>query len=212
MTGHRQALAIAAALGFLSVCCAGSDVERSTLAVGPRIDLLRQWVKSSDSDESATTDLVVARDGEDTHWIGSVRDEYQGKSEAVRIHVYDSVEGTALNSPDELKPGVHIHRITNAGLEAQSYLQHIVSSYDKLAYKTVFTQGRMPSPGDGHKHGAGHLHPQSDFLYDYLCPCTPPVYLPTCMPQQLSNQQPPRARSALSSVIYDSLACRCNLP
>lgn len=102
----------------------------------------------------------------------------------MRVVVYDKGGDAAPPLPATLIAEHHL--LENIGLESHTYLHHIVSSYDTLAEKTVFAQGAPPTAGfHGHKRGGGHLLPDVDFAYDYLCPCTKSLYLPSCARERL---------------------------
>lgn len=74
----------------------------------------------------SAVELVVARWSEDLSWLRNV-------ASGVRITVYNKGE-----------PGVWPGEVMlpNAGREAQAYLHHLVTCYDRLAAITVFAQGR----------------------------------------------------------------------
>lgn len=147
----------------------------------PRNHLLKGWLaEPPEAPSSHSVDLVVARYHEDLSWLGELHKKLGGEARGVRVLVYDKGGPEAPPFPSTLSA---LSRIPtkNLGLEAYSYLKHIVSSYDELAEKTVFMQGTPPTEGFfGHKAGGGHMRPDVDFVYDFACPCTPPLYLPTC--------------------------------
>lgn len=71
-------------------------------------------------------DLVVARYGENCRWLRRV-------PAAFRVWVYDKSPAA------EQWPGAI--PLPNRGLEAHTYLHHLVENYDRLASVTVFLQG-----------------------------------------------------------------------
>ena len=75
-------------------------------------------------------ELVVARFGEDLHWLQSLR--------GWKITVYNKGEPVA---PDFLPGGCAQIALENWGREAGTYLHHIVERYDRLAPLTAFVQG-----------------------------------------------------------------------
>lgn len=107
------------------------------------------------------------------------------------------------------------HPHPNVGLEAHTFLSHIIATYDNLPTKTVFAQGSAPTVGfRGHKRGGGHMLPEVDFAFDYLCPCSAPIYLPTCaalrvqpLPHQRHERSEDRAPLSPSS-LFRCARCR----
>lgn len=167
---------------MLAMILAVSSLLHQSPSASPRNHLLNAWRASKAGQSAATskikeTDLVVARYREPLEWIDVLHTS--GDLDDVRVLVYDkSGEGTPPNPVANI---AEWHSLENVGLEAHTYLYHIVKNYDSLAEKTVFFQGTAPSTGyQGHKHGGGHLLPELDFTYDYLCPGTRALYLPTC--------------------------------
>jgi hypothetical protein len=68
----------------------------------------------------------------------------------------------------------------NVGRESSVYLTHILDRYDQLADKTVFAQASEPSVGYlGPGDRGGHMHPDADFVYDFVSPTTPALVLPS---------------------------------
>ena len=123
--------------------------------------------------EARTVEIVVARYGEDVSWLGTLLSKHDAWLQA---HVYNK----GGDRPVTNCPRCEVVSLDNVGLEAHTYLHHIVTHYDILADKIVFTQGSEPIPGfKGHKKGGGHLLPRVSFERDYLSREAPPLYVPT---------------------------------
>lgn len=75
-------------------------------------------------------EVVVARYREDPAWARNL-------SRGVRVRILD--KGGDLDP--EAFPGAEVARRENVGVEADSYLSHLVDRYDQLAAVTVFCQG-----------------------------------------------------------------------
>lgn len=122
-----------------------------------------------------SVDLVLARYKESVDWVGQM----QQQDPLFRTIVY-----TKGPSPAQLvgldRARTEAIQLPNLGLEAHTYMRHIVDNYDRLADKTVFTQAQIPSPGFfGHTGGGGHLLPKADFVRDYLAPTVGGICIPT---------------------------------
>jgi len=100
-----------------------------------------------------TVDVVVAHYNEDLSWI----EAYGGPG--VNFRVYSKGEAPA---------GAEV--LSNVGRESHTYLTHIVKNFDRLADRTVFTQGAAPGWGyKGGNSGSGHLTDHISFEH-YLRP------------------------------------------
>jgi len=101
-------------------------------------------------------DVVVAHRAEPLHWVG---EELQRAPQQTRFLVYQHVDTEeTVSRPAGLPRSAAVVRIPNRGLEAASFLQHIVSNYDSLADWTCFTQADRPTFGYGGLHeGGGHM-------------------------------------------------------
>jgi len=80
--------------------------------------------------ESLALEVVVARYREPAGWLRNL-------PEGVAVSLYD--KGGDLD-PGFL-PRARVERLPNQGVEAQSYLHHILARWDSLASVTVFCQG-----------------------------------------------------------------------
>jgi len=145
----------------------------------PRRSMLATAIATSGE---PTVDLVVARYDEDLHWLLEVERELP----LVRIFVFDKQgDGCA-----PLSTAVCL-KVKNVGLEAQAYLEHIVTNYDNLADKTIFSQGSKPTPGFfSGRSSSGHMMPLDDFFYDYLRPSAPARYVVNVVRNVHSDQTP----------------------
>lgn len=82
--------------------------------------------------EPASIELVVARYEEDVSWVSAWLPYVE------RVTVYDK-SATAMTS---FHPKVRVVAVPNQGREAETYIRHIVDTYDDLCGRVVFTQGR----------------------------------------------------------------------
>ena len=140
----------------------------------PRLSQLRNEQHLLQNNQP-TVDLVVARLHENISWLVEVERELP----TVNVIVYDKSNASDACKQYGLKRATCISR-PNVGLESEAYLHHIVTRYDSLADKTVFSQGGEPTPGFyGHRQGGGHLMPLDDFLFDFIRPTAPSRYVPT---------------------------------
>ena len=86
-------------------------------------------------------DLVVARYAERLEWTRNVPRD-------INVFIYN--KGAQLEP--NLVPRARIERLDNIGLEAHTYLHHLVARYDSLAPLTVFCQGNpFDHANDFHK-------------------------------------------------------------
>ena len=109
--------------------------------------------------------VVLARYDEDVSWI----QDYAQRTD-VKFIVYN--KGEPLTGSVQSSQNVDIIPIRNLGLEAGTYLHHIVHNYDNLAELTVFLQAAEPT-----HIPPGHLYPGVTFE-DYL---KKPLYVPTIL-------------------------------
>ena len=86
------------------------------------------------STQSASIELVVSRFQEDLRWLKRV-------PATIGIRIYN--KGAADPLPTTLKDrkNVSLIPLPNVGLEAHTYLTHLVTRYDSLAPVTLFCQG-----------------------------------------------------------------------
>jgi hypothetical protein len=94
--------------------------------------------------KNKSVDLVVARYNEDISWLSKVphklniivynKDDRRSK----KTNMYSKFE---IKQPKIEHPNARIISLPNIGRESDTYLYHIINNYDKLASKTIFTQG-----------------------------------------------------------------------
>ena len=140
-------------------------------------------------DKAGQVDLVVARNNQPLEWLARVQKEALGsKASSLNTYVYDKGGKNSVKIPESLD--AKVTHMVNVGMEAHSFLTHIVEHYDDLAEKTVFITGARPSvvsseelpgrSGDSLRPESGYgLLTESGFAHDYLSPDSPSVYLPT---------------------------------
>ena len=150
-----------------TVTCALQRVAQTRTPLGE--SSMRGLNGESDVPVSAgepSIDVVVAHRSEPLHWVGEV---LQAAPQQTRFLVYQHVDPEESPSrPAGLPKSAAVVRTPNRGLEAASFLQHIVSNYDSLADWTCFTQADRPTFGYGGLHeGGGHMMKGVKFA-DYL--------------------------------------------
>jgi len=105
------------------------------------------------AEAAPTVEVVVAHYNEDLSWIKTYGEP------GVTFRVY---------SKGEAPHGAEV--LSNVGRESHTYLTHIVKNYNRLAGRTVFTQGAEPGWGyKGGYSGSGHLTDHITFEH-YLRP------------------------------------------
>lgn len=91
---------------------------------------LRRRKVTHDPPPALDLEVVVARYREPVNWTRNL-------PQSVRVSLYD--KGGDL--PERLFPWARIVRLPNVGLEAHTYLEHILTCWDHLATVTLFCQG-----------------------------------------------------------------------
>jgi hypothetical protein len=99
------------------------------------------------SSASPSIELVVSRDEEDLRWIKRV-------PPSIEIRVYNKGVSDPLPAGLSDRKGLSLLMLPNIGLEAHTYLTHLVTRYDALSPVTVFCQG----------HPFDHAHDLHDRL------------------------------------------------
>lgn len=96
----------------------------------PLVRPLRRRKVTHDPSPAVDLEVVVARYREPVNWTRNL-------PATVRVSLYD--KGGDL--PADLFPWARIVRLPNVGLEAHTYLEHILTRWDQLAPVTLFCQG-----------------------------------------------------------------------
>ena len=115
-------------------------------------------------------DMVISHFAENLMWLSNELFS-QLNLKFYRIFIYHH-ENKPDNYPSYIEnlKNIKIIRIPNRGLEASSYLYHILTHYDAFADWTLFTQADQPTFGyEGLQEGGGHFMAGSK-ISDYLIP------------------------------------------
>lgn len=121
-----------------------------------------------------SVDVVLAHFHEALGWAA------QYAAPHVHFHIYEKGDGRIENLTLP-SASFTVRRVANVGRESQTYLHHIVNTYDHLAPWTVFTQADVPLFGyRGHRTGGGHMARGVNFE-DYLIPRDQPFYVATSL-------------------------------
>jgi hypothetical protein len=88
------------------------------------------------------TEIVIARYNEDLSWLKKI-------PKNIKITIYNKGKDDIENMKNLKNLKYNIIKLPNIGRESHTYLYHIINNYDKLADKTIFTQGESTyhSPG-----------------------------------------------------------------